>query len=524
MFNNLRTTQMEISKSIIKIKLKKEKNLEKKINIFALYIDASLVKENIEVIDYLIDEIYKFREKNKAKLSSEQRSILAYFTANLWMNGNNLLKALTEVNEIILHRLKLDARSYNKEKALFSLREAHNEFGFHKLPIIRKCQILTNTGNILSEMGRVIEAIEYWETALTYNPNFTMAQGNKTYALYKYSQLIYDNCHKNTFLFNIKKQFENLNRDETIHDDNWNIFVKIKNYVSQLTVGSAEHINWDDFDLGSKKESEYRNWALNNKLFLNPLNDLKIKSYSARDTLVLPTIVTNIDTGNIYHGFFNQIKQEFVSTRYILFSGIKSDDTHFSDRDVILYNTLDYASLSLNIEKVKLAYRSCYSIIDKIALFLASYYKLDFGKKDINISMVVKAINSKTYPRTNVALKAIEWLEKDINEDRYQKYLDPDTKLLRMIRNKLEHGYIKITDMGDFEGVIKEKNGINDNLAYHISRDKFNDKSVKLIKIVRSLILYLLFTINIEEKLDEPSKKKITIPMYIDTIDDDWKI
>ncbi|MDX5595492.1 LA2681 family HEPN domain-containing protein [Pseudovibrio sp. SPO723] len=43
------------------------------------------------------------------------------------------------------------------------------------------------------------------------------------------------------------------------------------------------------------------------------------------------------------------------------------DTAHFSDKDVALYNTLDYPSYALAVEKARLAYRMEYSLFDKIA-------------------------------------------------------------------------------------------------------------------------------------------------------------
>ena len=129
------------------------------------------------------------------------------------------------------------------------------------------------------------------------------------------------------------------------------------------------------------------------------------------------------------------------------------------------------------------------------------------------------------YLSSNWVLRAIQWLNRDINEERYQKYLDSDTNLLREIRNHLEHKYLKVTDFGNFEGKIKDKNGFSDNLAYYIPRKKFNSKAIKLFKLVRSLILYLLFAIHKNEvtrKKDEGNG--LVMPMYISTIEDDWKV
>ena len=63
-------------------------------------------------------------------------------------------------------------------------------------------------------------------------------------------------------------------------------------------------------------------------------------------------------------GFFNQLKQEFVSARWLYFEGIHSESAHFSDRKVLLYNTLDYPAFGLAVEKTKVAFRMAYRCSD----------------------------------------------------------------------------------------------------------------------------------------------------------------
>ena len=78
--------------------------------------------------------------------------------------------------------------------------------------------------------------------------------------------------------------------------------------------------------------------------------------------------------------------------------------------------------------------------------------------------------------------------------------------------------------MGTFEGKISKKNGINDNLAYYIPRDKFNRKAIKLFKLVRSLILYMIFAVHTNELIKKNSEKGLIMPMILTPIDDNWKI
>ena len=82
-------------------------------------------------------------------------------------------------------------------------------------------------------------------------------------------------------------------------------------------------------------------------------------------------------------GFFNQLKQEYASARWLLYEGSQTDTVHFSDREVVLYNTLDYSCHALAVEKTKIAFRMAYSMFDKLVLFLNEY--LHLGIKDYDV-------------------------------------------------------------------------------------------------------------------------------------------
>jgi len=73
---------------------------------------------------------------------------------------------------------------------------ALREEGVSKLPDQRICQVLTNLGGTMSQVGRPAKATEYWDRALELVPLFSMARGNRGYGLFYYAMSIYDDGHK----------------------------------------------------------------------------------------------------------------------------------------------------------------------------------------------------------------------------------------------------------------------------------------------------------------------------------------
>ena len=59
---------------------------------------------------------------------------------------------------------------------------------------------------------------------------------------------------------------------------------------------------------------------MKNYLFLNHLNDLGDYNIAAHDVLHLPNMILEIDQNHVeFPSFFNQLKQEYVSARYLIY-------------------------------------------------------------------------------------------------------------------------------------------------------------------------------------------------------------
>src|SRR5437870_4983691 len=112
----------------------------------------------------------------------------------------------------------------------------------------------------------------------------------------------------------------------------------------------------------SLEERMYRQWCLTHRLFLHPLNDLGPFPAAAVDAVSLPAVRVRLDEGPNLLGFFNQLKQEFASARYMLFAGMQRRCVHFADRGVRLTNTLDCPSYSFATEQIKVSFRVAYSL------------------------------------------------------------------------------------------------------------------------------------------------------------------
>jgi len=475
-------------------------------------------------------------ELQKRNLAPDTAVLAHYFRANAWENKR---------------RARKDDHIWaweqpEQQEQILELRRAVTHAGFAELHPIRQCQILTNLANQLNTIGRFIEAIEIWDRALTLNGKFGMARGNRGYGLSHYARALYDPGHVRFMLTAAYDGFMAAVADDAFYEspdyqtvraafsrEAQNIAARVDTATIRQHVTSRRHHR-----LGkSPGEKRYRTWCLHNRLFINPLNDLGPLPIAAHDVLTLPSITESSPYPRppAVIGFFNQMKQEFVSARYLYYEGANAKGVHFSDRGVLLYNTLDYPAYSLATEKMRAAFRLAYSLFDKIGFFLNEYFSL--GHNPWAVSFRSVWYEAKGSPRPllqrfancqNWPLCGLFWLSKDLFEDDFKRVTQPDAANLNDIRNHLEHKYLQLHQEGLgaialMDGPADDKAG--DQLGYALTTDEFALKTLRLLKLVRAALIYLSLAVHREETLRVKAKDdgRIIFPMLLHPWRDDWK-
>jgi hypothetical protein len=230
------------------------------------------------------------------------------------------------------------------------------------------------------------------------------------------------------------------------------------------------------------------------------------------------------------------MKQEFVHARFRYYQGITATRTHFADRHVLLYNTFDYPTYCLAIEDVKTAFRVAYSVFDKVAYFLNDYLELGIPERRVTFRSIwytnedrTKGVKPECVSLRNWPLRGLFWLSKDLFEPDpgFQSAIEPDAQELNEIRNHLEHKYLKIHEMWSRErSSASELDRFRDRLAYSVQRQDFEAKALRILKHARAALIYLSLAVHHEERRRRPQQGDgaITLPLFIDTFDDRWKV
>lgn len=496
------------------------------LNAVAIIVDHAFLQTSLNLTTKALAwcEILEVR----TSLSEKQRALLDYYRANAW---SNQLQSI--------HTDPIAAWAWDQEalqQQVFFLRRAMNNPAFEELHLIRQCQIFTNLANQLDTVGRFIEAQGLWCEALRRLPTFWMARCNRGRGLMFYTSALHDPGHQALFALVAHDELMQGIHDLDQHPDYGER--SLRPFFASAAEGISRHYDlahirthWRSED-GDEDVQGYRRWCLQQTLFLNPLNDLGPHPIAARDVLSLPDFIAPVGEPPVLIGLFNQLKQEFVSARWLYFEGANADEVHPSDRDVLLYNTLDYPAFGLAVEKIKISFRMAYSLLDKIAYFLNHYLKLGIPDKKISFRTIWRtkegaSVREQFTASENWPFRGMYWLSKDLFEKDFQKVAEPSARQLSDLRNHLEHKYVKVHIMGPFNRSTDSAKPdlFFDTLAHSLSADDLQRRTLHLLKLVRSALIYLSLGMHKEEerRRAEMGPDALIPPMPIDTWDDDWK-
>lgn len=408
---------------------------------------------------------------------------------------------------------------------ILSLRRAIAEPAFESCDVVRRSQIRTNLANSLSSVGRSVEAIEEYSCVIKNIPNFAMALGNRAYATATFSACLYDQGHQCLLLGQSRRDFRSALQPEAFWDSGFTPEVadkfaeKLSDINTHLDAIQFDH-NFDltAYSLGKTvEEVNYRQWCLTNGLYINPLNEITKEAIAANDVLHLPSHSYGLEEEIKFPAFYNILKQEYVSARYHIFSSQSENEDNFVDRDVLLLDSFDCGVFNFRDEQLKLAYRSAYSIFDKIALFLNDYFKVGLKPKQVSFRQIwqqkVKGgdtiLREAFVGKQNLPLQGLYFLSKDFFDSTLSELASPEAKDLDKLRNFLEHRFVTLTELGI--------GGQSNDLHKRVDLVEFQKKTMRLLKLSRAALIYLSLAMHCEEQLRKGEEtdrdSKITVPI-----------
>lgn len=431
----------------------------------------------------------------------------AEFYYNL-ANGYSYIQQVTRnENKPIFETPELEKQIYYSRLALGYVRQTDN--------IHKHCQILTNLCILFNHIGRFPDAISYINEARKLDPNFGMAIGHKGMALFYAARYLWEPAHQFLYFQSARKFLLIAASATDVYPDVQGEFRRLIAQIEAVhDVKTLDKVvkqkNWFFWLRGHEKR--YKKWCLSNRLFLNPLNDLLDHSVAGHDYFFLPNMRAPLGSRPVFHSMYNQLKQEYVSARYMYYQGIKATRPHFSDKGVILMETNESAEFGLALERMKVCFRLCYSLFDKMGWFIDQYYDLKMPSKKISFRNVWykdgdarKGMKEVFQNSFNWPLRGLYWISKDIADNDMDSPIEPEASRTALMRNAMEHKFFRIV-------AIPEVDGENERGEYEIEVGLFENKVLRSLQLARSAIQYLSFVVYHEEPDIYKGKAAVSVP------------
>ncbi|MCW5873207.1 MAG: hypothetical protein KIS88_01025 [Anaerolineales bacterium] len=384
-----------------------------------------------------------------------------------------------------------------------------NEYERRNLP-----DLYTNYGNTLDAIGRPIESLEAFDSALRLDPRKTEALSNKAQVLQNLAfpaighthlfMLEAERLHKLALSTKpyplleefIRKHLREIDNFFVLHSENVGP-EKVRNTKSQ-----------------SKFEKYLRDFCLKNKLYLSPTSFVGV---DGKQVLGDPMFITYMwaklgdrTKFNKYATFLNQIKQDYVFSRYLLVqSTYRSKYTEAIDKEVDYYYPLDYSVHSSYAQMLKVAFRLAVDTLDKIAAFVHDYCEVtSVPHNKVNFRNIWSSredpqqLRPELAAKSNLLLHGLLDLALDLKEN-------GEFDFVYKRRNVLTHRFLSLHTES-----IRQNEGANIPKLLHSS---FFQETVQVMKITRAAVIYLILFVDLEERKHQPQGP--SIPTYFLKVD-----
>jgi tetratricopeptide (TPR) repeat protein len=463
--------------------------------------DQALFKKKMDILD---DAAKLAARVDTQGLSQQQLAIFHYHVSNVWGNSFKLLSD-DRKQERIWEQPEIEKQLIHNRLAAAALETAECAC---PLPVV--CAIYTNLANTLFQIGRFVEAQEYWDRALVLKPDFGMAVANKGYSLLHYAHLLYDEGHAMIFLLQSRETLRQALKLEI--DPHARPFFKVhlKSLNRVLYPYNGKKFLTPALKCSEKKNGEtaFRNWRLQNRLCLNPINDLGAFMEAASDVMMTQPLEKDPANASWLQDHFTLLKQEFICARQLYFEAMQSIPDHDAASCGAISPVTENAACDLSVEKLKIAFRMAYSLFDKIAFFLKKYFHLPISQQRVNFRTLwypegrkANGLQANLLRTSNWPLRGLFWLSKDLyehNQD-FMEGLEADARQLYALRNHLEHNYLLIQD--DAPYAASGKTGLrvtSDASVFVIGRTDFANRTLRILKMARAALIYLSLAVHWE--------------------------
>lgn len=363
-------------------------------------------------------------------------------------------------------------------------------------------QCLVNLGNNLCRQSRIVEAIENYDRAIALGFDIPEAWLGRSRALMLLNVL--SNSYSIELLNQVKLGYEKAIQSKCITTRQSQYYKEktkilnnqIKSILQQTGLQDDPH-NDEKTKEEFKQLSDYRKFCLEQHLTLSEHGLYCHCVGSARDNLTIPTRSGVIgDFVPSMERVLNQLKSEFSFARKLYFLSISSHDYNIYDHDSYFSDLLNNELLGTEIEGLKAAYKTCFGILDKIAMAICEVFKVYPSNNNIYFTSFWRLNQDNRREKfdkiKNPSLLALYSIATDLSTN---KKSSGEWSFLRDIRNHLEHKFLAVCDEYFQEEALSDPLKAF-NAKQHlkiVSKFEFLENLEKLLHLTRSAIFSFVF-------------------------------
>lgn len=487
---------------------------DKHINCFTNLFDKSFKELDIDQIKDLIPKAEQQAENEKdlvGKMQLYYDIALAYADIRYLNQEEQAFE-----KEILNYRRAIEIYENNFE-------QSNDEFNKHESITNEKyiaMRTFCNLGNTFRGVHRYLSAITCFINALNISDDFAMASLNLSETLFEFS--IFQttdratDCYRHAGYYYFKKAEQckiNLEGPQSVTE-----LERLKSFwINRMEYEYSKEFLESDMQFPLKhciteNENNYRGWIALFRLFLNTEGELNPTSTFWEDNLVLPENSDKTEAKE-YIGLFNQIKEEFITARYLwyLTTELREPKDTFIDRDTWLIDLSDTAEFSIRENMLRLSLKAAASLFDRIGFFINSYFDVGFKKQEIGFKKIwkdnrtvfkngKKSQESVSNPLSqqrldNPFLEAIYWLQKDFVQDEDVSLTSDTANRIVKMRNNMEHNCLRtIKNLGQKPNKVQ--------FTIYTSEGQIEQNTFETIKLLHETIIYLVSAVNIKSEMD----------------------
>jgi len=352
---------------------------------------------------------------------------------------------------------------------------------------------LVGLGNVYSIVGRTIEAAEEYKKAIHLNSNGALAWGNLGVELKYYSRFV---TAPRAVLEDAQLALTNSLNPEFAEDEKCSHYL---DYFQRTLIDVRAILSVLDKHSGHSRErdqlhdtslSEYYRFCSRYGLYLG-LDSVQLgASGQVKDSFHLASELKSSNDFLKASRLLNEICESYATARYLLFSSVRCDEECTAIDTFSEYSDhMDRSCTGIKSGRMKLSFQACYSILDRVAVYLHYWYGLEH-KANISFHNVwfeenSKTLHSKMKSSRNQFLNAIYTVSKDFAQGGSYFHL-------RKVRNKIVHQYFVL------HSGRKGWRTSGKDLQNHMLLESFKAETLSLMSVIKYVVVYLYAFIDLE--------------------------